>query len=115
MNRHGCTYTKWEERTLREMWAEGRFIREIAARLGRTYDSVKHCAMRLGLKRTPPTTDNRSGAQRFPKKGRTVERTCLYGGHTFHAEVDENGRFIERVCKPCKSTTDWRTSGSALI
>ena len=40
----------------------------------------------------------------------TKSRTCLIGAHPFNARIDDNGRFLEHICKACRATDYYRCS-----
>lgn len=110
MNRHGLTYTGNEDRIVREMYGDRMTLQTIADELDRTYDSVKHYIDRIGLTRPAPPR----GTKPADLSG-TVERTCLFGGHMFHARLDADGDLMEFSCPACKSSKRYRTARDAMI
>ena len=98
--RNRQSWTDDDNRTLMQMWIEGRADSEIAERLKRSESAIRVKASRLNL---PPRSEQRD---RFKAKA----RTCLVCGTSFYSEGPGN-----RVCDQCKASDDWQSGGACAV
>lgn len=96
-------YSDIEKRLIREGLRDSRTAEQIGKILGRPAKNIRAKARSMGLKMP------RGGARPHPAPNTsTRKRPCLKCGNTFDAELNDEGRLVERICKKCKTTNEWR-------
>ena len=104
MRNHGRNFTPSADRMIIRLYKEGKKYREIAERMERTLDSVRHRGKRLGLTKARP-----EGRKRAKKPNPLPQRKCLKTGEWF----TPSHRF-EFQSPEWKRSKVYQSSGSAF-